>query len=100
MEPEGGLPLLGQRAPGLPRIAVKLDGPSRSLGELRDAAPARVLAPPNQRIWPSDTSPRLTSFPSQAESMAPEPVNTTSAVAPFMTGLAAVPMRNRPPEAT
>lgn len=37
METECGFPLLGQRAPGPPRVEVKLDGPPVGLGEARDA---------------------------------------------------------------
>ena len=44
METECRVPLLGKRAPGLPRVAVKLDRPFGGLGERGDAAPARVAA--------------------------------------------------------
>ena len=47
METERGCPLLRQRAPGLPRVAVKLDRPFDGLGERRDAAPARILPEPD-----------------------------------------------------
>ena len=44
METECRLPLLRQRAPGLPTVPVKLDRPFGGLAEGGDAAPARVTA--------------------------------------------------------
>ena len=45
MQTKRRLPLLGKRAPSLPRVAVKLDGPFGGISERRDAASsARVLA--------------------------------------------------------
>ena len=44
MKAERRLPLLGKRTTGLPRLAVKLDGPLGGLAECRNAASARVLA--------------------------------------------------------
>ena len=44
MKTERGVPLLRQRAPGLPPVPVKLDRPFGGIGERGDAAPARVSA--------------------------------------------------------
>ena len=44
METECRLPLLRQRAPRLPPVAVKLDCPFGGLRERGDTAPARVAA--------------------------------------------------------
>ena len=70
MQTERGLPLLGKRAAGLPRLAVKLDGPLGGLAEGRDAAPARILA---QADAPAVVQRLLAGFGERHLGIRPEP---------------------------